>query len=106
MKVHYVIVLIKLCLDAGNDFSIILCNFGSLLVRGFKVIEVGLGSTRSPHPGPRRQKKASYEQRVKRAFLFLSHTMIVSVTVFLNLNFSLYLCVNFSSQYAVSSMQV
>ena len=38
MKVHYVIVLIKLCLDAGNDFSIILCSFGSFLVRGFKVI--------------------------------------------------------------------
>ena len=38
MKVHYVIVLIKICPDAGNDLSIILCNFGSLLVRGFKVI--------------------------------------------------------------------
>ena len=71
MKFLYVIVLIKLCLDAGNDFSIILCNFGSLLVRGFKVIEVGLGSTRSPHPGPRRQKKASYEQRVKRICVFV-----------------------------------
>ena len=38
MKVHYVIVLIKICPDAGNDFSIILCSFGSLLLRGFKVI--------------------------------------------------------------------
>ena len=58
MKVHYVIVLIKICPDAGNDFSIILCNFGSLLVRGFKVIEVGLGSTRSPTPVPGGKKKS------------------------------------------------
>ena len=28
----HLIVLTKLCLDAGNDFSIILCNFGGLLV--------------------------------------------------------------------------
>ena len=28
----HLIVLTKLCLDAGNDFSTILCNFGGLLV--------------------------------------------------------------------------
>ena len=86
MKFLYVIVLIKLCLDAGNDFSIILCNFGSLLVRGFKVIEVGLGSTRSPTPVPGGKKKKPAMNRGLNefAFLFLSHTMIVSVTVFLN----------------------
>ena len=28
----HLIVLTKLCLDAENDFSIILCNFGGLLV--------------------------------------------------------------------------
>ena len=72
MKVHYVIVLIKLCLDAGNDFSIILCSFGNLLVRGFKVISHRGRTPKYPsppplHPGSRRQeKRASYEQRVKR----------------------------------------
>ena len=58
MKFHYAIVLIKLCLDAGNDFSIILCTFGSLLVRGFKVISHRGGPPKHPHPVPRRQKNS------------------------------------------------
>ena len=69
---HYFIVLIKLYLDAGDNFSIILCNFDSLLVRGVKVIEMGLRST--PRSAPRSQeaeKKASYEQRVKRICVFV-----------------------------------
>ena len=72
MKVHHVIVLIKLCLDAGNNLSIILCNFGSLLVRGFKIIS-------------HRQKKPAMNRGLNEfAFLFLSHKMIVSVMMFLN----------------------
>ena len=79
MKVHYVIVLIKLCLDAGNDFSIILCSFGSLLVRGFKVISHRSRTPKYPsphppplHPGSRRQeKRASYEQMVKRKRIYV-----------------------------------
>ena len=86
MKVHYVIVVIKLCLGAGNDFSIILCNFGSLLVRGFKVIShIGGPPKYPPPPGPRRQKKPAMNRGLNEfAFLFLSHKMIVSVKMFLN----------------------
>ena len=69
---HYFIVLIKLYLDAGDNFSIILCNFDSLLVRGVKVIEMGLRSTpRSPPRSQEAEKKASYEQRVKRIYVFV-----------------------------------
>ena len=69
---HYFIVLIKLYLDAGDNFSIILCNFDSLLVRGVKVIEMGLRSTpRSPPRSQEAEKKASYEQRVKRICVFV-----------------------------------
>ena len=57
MKVHYVIVLIKLCLDAGNDFSIILCSFGSFLVRGLKVI-----SYKGGPPPPLRSQEARKSQ--------------------------------------------
>ena len=61
----HLIVLTKLCLDAGNDFSIILCNFGGLLVGkggegggGVKVIEDGLRSIPS-QPWFQGAKKAS-----------------------------------------------
>ena len=80
MKVHYVIVLIKLCLDAGNDFSIILCSFGSLLVRGFKVISHRGGPT---VPGSKKEP-AMNRGLNEFAFLFLSHKMIVSVKTFLS----------------------
>ena len=57
---HYLIVLIKLCLDAGDDFSIILCNFGSLLVRDFKVISYRGGPPKHPlNPPPLGGKKKS-----------------------------------------------
>ena len=64
MKVHYVIVLIKLCLDAGNDFSIILCSFGSFLVRGFKVISHKGGPPKyhPPPPHPPRSQEARKRQ--------------------------------------------
>lgn len=66
----HLIVFSKLCLDAGNDFSIILCNFGGLLVgkggEGVKVIEEGLRSI-PPNPGSKGQK----EQRVKRICVFV-----------------------------------
>ena len=39
MALNYVIVSIKLRLDVGNDKSIILCDFGDLIVRGVEVIE-------------------------------------------------------------------
>ena len=87
MKVHYVIVLIKLCLDAENDLSIILYSFGSLLVRGFKVISHRGGPPKyhPPPPGPRKQKRAAMNRGLNEcAFLFLSHKMIVSVKMFLN----------------------
>ena len=35
MKFHYVIVLIKLYVGGGNDFSIILCTSDNLLREGF-----------------------------------------------------------------------
>ena len=84
---HYFIVLIKLYLDAGDNFSIILCYFDSLLLRGFKVIEMGLLST---PPSPPRSQEAEKKKRAMNrglkefAFLFLSHKMIVSVKMFLN----------------------
>ena len=84
---HNFIVLIKLYLDAGDNFSIILCNFDNLLLRGFKVIEMGLRST---PPSPPRSQEAEKKKRAMNrglkefAFLFLSHKMIVSVTMFLN----------------------
>ena len=83
---HYFIVLIKLYLGAGDNLSIILCNFDSLLVRGFKVIEMGLRSTpRSPPRSQEAKKKPAMNRGLKEfAFLFLSHKMIVSVTMFLN----------------------
>ena len=70
---HYLIVLIKLCLDAGDDFSIILCNFGSFLVRDFKVISYRGGPPKRPlnPPPPGGKKKASYEQKVKRICVFV-----------------------------------
>ena len=56
----HLIVLTKLCLDAGNDFSIILCNFGGLLVEkgGIKVIEEGLRSIPPPPTLVPRGKKS------------------------------------------------
>ena len=90
MKVHYVIVLIKICPDAGNDLSTIPCNFGSLLVRGFKVISHRGRPPKYPpsplHPDSRRQKKEPAMNRGLNefTFLFLSHKMIVSVKMFLN----------------------
>ena len=41
MTSNYVIVVIKLCLDAGNDDYIILWSFGGYVTSGFKVIEGG-----------------------------------------------------------------
>ena len=60
----HLIVLTKLCLDAGNDFSIILCNFGGLLVGkegrggGVKLIEEGLRSIPPPPTLVPRGKKS------------------------------------------------
>ena len=80
MKVHYVIVLIKLCLDAGNDFSI---SFGSFLVRVFKVISHKGGPPKYPPPPPTVpgiKKEPDMDRGLNEfAFLFLSHKMIVSV---------------------------
>ena len=72
----HLIVLTKLCLDAGNDFSIILCNFGGLLVgkggEGVKVIEEGLRSI-PPNPGSKGQKEPARNRGLNEfAFLFLT----------------------------------
>ena len=42
MTSNYVIVSIKLRLDAGNDKYIILCNFSGCFVRDLEVIDKGL----------------------------------------------------------------
>ena len=72
----HLIVLTKLCLDAGNDFSIILCNFGGLLVGkggGVKVIEEGLPSIPPPNPGSKGQKEPARNRGLNEfAFLFLT----------------------------------
>ena len=71
----HLIVLTKLCLDAGNDFSIILCNFGGLLVEkgGIKVIEEGLRSIPPPNPGSKGQKEPARNRGLNEfAFLFLT----------------------------------
>lgn len=47
----------KLCLDAGNNEYVILCNFGGRIISGFKVIEGGAPEVPLP-PGCRKFKKS------------------------------------------------
>lgn len=47
----------KLCLDAGNNEYVILCNFGGRIISGFKVIEGGAPEVLLP-PGCRKFKKS------------------------------------------------
>ena len=43
---------ITFCLDVGNDWYFILCNFGGLIMRSFKEREGASGRPHSPSPSP------------------------------------------------------
>ena len=52
MTSNYVILLIKLSLNVGNDDFIILCNFDGLIISGLEAEEGGLRTSPSPRPFP------------------------------------------------------
>ena len=53
----FIILSTKLCLDAGNNEYVILCNFGGRIVSSFKVIEGEAPEVPLP-PGCRKLKKS------------------------------------------------
>ena len=48
---------ITFCVDVGNDWYFILCNFGGLIMRSFKEREGACGNLLSPSPPPPLQEE-------------------------------------------------
>lgn len=68
MTSNYVILLIKLSLNVGNDDYIILCNFDGLIISGLEAKERGASEPPPPLPGRRKQKTNSSEFFISLAY--------------------------------------